>query len=212
MVPQACKCKVCQTLAHIKYATLTRTNTDIPSLPIDDIIEDPNKDEDLIPPNERRPMRMLDARRQGDGELSDSDDEGEGGRRDHASHKDSKSASASVAGGDDASTHKFGIGVGIMSSGQAGPTGGAGPSGHTTAPIPTIDETPTTSNSRAASTAMDVDDGTSASAANTGAAVPSPAPAPEPEAKAKLPEVVAEDMAVDPPAPPAALETPAESS
>lgn len=147
---------------------------------------------------------MLDARRQADGELSDSDDEGEGGRRDHASHKDSVSASASTTGGDDASTHKFGIGAGILSSGLAGATGGAGPSGHTTAPVPTIDGTPTTSNSRAASTAMDIDDGVSAGAANTGAAVPSPTPAPEVEAKAKTPEVPTESMVVDPSAPPPA--------
>lgn len=209
VVPQVCKCKVCPTLICTKHARLTRTTTDIPSLPIDDILEDPNKDEDLISPNERRPMRMLDARRQGDGELSDSDDEGEGGRRDHMDHKEDHSASASVSAvGEDTTTHKFGIGAGIMSSGQAATTGGAGPSGHTTAPIPNIDETPTTSNSRAASTAMEIDDGASASGANTGA-VPSPAPAPEPEVKAKSPEVVVEAMAVDPPAAPAA---PAETS
>ncbi|KAH8835410.1 hypothetical protein DL96DRAFT_1574104, partial [Flagelloscypha sp. PMI_526] len=35
--------------------------SDIPSLPIDDMIDDPNQDEDLIPPNERRPMRLLDS-------------------------------------------------------------------------------------------------------------------------------------------------------
>ena len=156
-------------------------------------------------------MRLLDQRVQHDGEMSDSDDEGEGGRRDHADHKgnDTTSASVSVVGEGDASTHKFGIGVGIMSSGQAGTTGGAGPSGHTTAPIPSIDETPTTSNSRAASTAMEVDDGASASAANTGAAVPSPAPAPAPETKGKTPEVAAEAMVVDPPVIPT---TPAETS
>ena len=42
----------------------------------------------MIPANERRPQRLLDSRRQADGELSDSDDEGEDDRRNHASHKD----------------------------------------------------------------------------------------------------------------------------
>ena len=40
-------------------------------------MDDPNEDEDMISPNERRPMRLLDSRRQADGELSDSDDEGD---------------------------------------------------------------------------------------------------------------------------------------
>ena len=53
---------------------------DIPSMPIDQALEDLNEDEDFIDPDDRRPMRLLDARRQADGELSDSDDEGEGGR------------------------------------------------------------------------------------------------------------------------------------
>ncbi|KAF7965320.1 hypothetical protein HWV62_44484 [Athelia sp. TMB] len=201
---------VLQNLRHVGGPPSVQMQ-DIPSLPIDDILEDPNKDEDLIPPNERRPMRLLDQRVQRDGEMSDSDDEGEGGRRDHADHKgnDTTSASVSVVGEGDASTHKFGIGVGIMSSGQAGPIGGAGPSGHTTAPIPSIDETPTTSNSRAASTAMEVDDGASVSVTNTGAAAPSPAPAPVLETKGKTPEVPTEAMVVDPPVDPT---TPAETS
>lgn len=94
-------------------------------MPIDEMIEDPNKDEDLIPPDERRPRRLLDSRRQADGELSDSDDEGEGGRRNHASHRDADSAESN--GG-----LKFGIGVGILAAGSAASTHGAGPSGHTT--------------------------------------------------------------------------------
>ena len=61
---------------------------DIPSMAIDDALEDPNQDEDFMDPDDRRPMRLLDSRRQADGELSDSDDEGEGGRRDHASHRE----------------------------------------------------------------------------------------------------------------------------
>jgi len=59
-------------------------------------------------------VRILDSRRQADGELSDSDDEGDGGRRDHASYQR-----------DD---HKFGIGGGIL---NAGATHGIGPSGNT---------------------------------------------------------------------------------
>lgn len=91
-------------------------------MPIDEMIDDPNQDEDLIPPNERRPMRLLDSRIQNDGELSDSDDEGEGGRRNHASHREGAS-----------SGHKFGAAVGgsIMDSGFSAPH--AGPSVHTTA-------------------------------------------------------------------------------
>jgi hypothetical protein len=52
-------------------------------------MDDPNADEDLIPTNAdvRRHRRLLDSRIQNDGELSDSDDEGEGGRRNHVSHK-----------------------------------------------------------------------------------------------------------------------------
>jgi histone deacetylase 1/2 len=91
--------------------------TDIPSHPMDDLMDDLNADEDMISQDERRPRRLLDSRRQADGELSDSDDEGEGGRRNHAS---------------EGSGIKFGIGVGIMSSGQrnvgAGMMTGAGAS------------------------------------------------------------------------------------
>ncbi|KAH9937447.1 histone deacetylase [Fomitopsis serialis] len=59
---------------------------DVPRIPLDDLLDDLDEDEDMISRDERRPQRLLDARRQADGELSDSDDEGEGGRRDHASH------------------------------------------------------------------------------------------------------------------------------
>ena len=75
-------------------------------------------------PNDRRPMRLLDSRLQDDGELSDSDDEGEGGRRDHMSHKDLIDKNAE-------GNHKFGMGVGILAS-SIGATHGAGPSGHHT--------------------------------------------------------------------------------
>lgn len=171
--------------------SLIQTISDIPSLPIDDILEDPNKDEDLIPPNERRPMRMLDSRRQGDGELSDSDDEGEGGRRNHA---DNREASTTRSDGNDSTNGpKFGMGVGIMSSGQTGTTHGAGPSGHTTVP-PVI----ATVSSREGS-AMEVDETNSTSASNTAPAIPSPL-----GAKEKTPDSVTNDMAVDPPTEPTA--------
>lgn len=87
-------------------------------------MDDPNEDEDLIDPDERRPMRLLDSLRQNDGELSDSDDEGEGGRRNHTSFRDKDRS--------ENGTHKFGIGGGILTSGHSN-THGAGPSAHTTA-------------------------------------------------------------------------------
>lgn len=95
-------------------------------MPIDSALDDPNEDEDLMDPDDRRPMRLLDARRQADGDLSDSDDEGEGGRRNHARYR--KRESEEPNGGN----HKFGLGGGILSSGTMN-SHGAGPSGHTTA-------------------------------------------------------------------------------
>jgi len=107
--------------------------TDIPKTPIDDAIDDMNQDEDLIPSDTRRHRRLLDSRVQADGELSDSDDEGEGGRRDYANHKDqgreSRSRSSETESGE---MRRFGIGGGILSAGAASSTHGAGPSGHTT--------------------------------------------------------------------------------
>ncbi|KAL1681410.1 hypothetical protein EV122DRAFT_260747 [Schizophyllum commune] len=87
---------------------------DVPIGPHDEDLADSSKDADLIPPDERRHTRLLDTRTQNDGELSDSDDEGEGGRRDHADHK-------------------FGIGVGIFSGSGGTAAQGIGPSSHTTA-------------------------------------------------------------------------------
>lgn len=107
--------------------------SDIPKTPIDDAIDDLNQDEDLISPDSRRHRRLLDSRVQADGELSDSDDEGEGGRRDYANHKDqgreSRSRSSETESGE---MRRFGIGGGILSAGAASSTHGAGPSGHTT--------------------------------------------------------------------------------
>ncbi|KAK0198581.1 histone deacetylase complex catalytic component RPD3 [Armillaria mellea] len=101
---------------------------DIPMLPIDDEMDDLNRDDDLIPKDIRRPQRMLDVRRQADGELSDSDDEGEGGRRNHASHRLRRSRSRERS---NSVGRKFGMpSVGILA---AGPTAAhAGPSGQTT--------------------------------------------------------------------------------
>jgi histone deacetylase 1/2 len=67
-------------------------------------MDDLNADEDMYSPDDRRPLRILDSRRQADGELSDSDDEGEDGRRNH---------DIEAGGG---SGRKFGIG--IMNAGQ----------------------------------------------------------------------------------------------
>jgi histone deacetylase 1/2 len=84
-------------------------------------MDDPTADDDLlIPPDTRRPARLLDSRRQADGELSDSDDEGTGGRRNHASGKDSDNISENGSG------HKL-VGAGIMNFGAH-----SGPSSHTT--------------------------------------------------------------------------------
>lgn len=98
---------------------------DIPSLPIDEALEDPNADEDFEDPNDRRPMRLLDSRRQADGDLSDSDDEGEGGRRNHARYRERDIDEPN-------GSHKFGLGGGILNAGSMN-SHGAGPSGHTTA-------------------------------------------------------------------------------
>ena len=101
-------------------------------------MDDLNQDEDTVNPDERRHQRLLDTRVQAEGEISDSDDEGEGGRRDHKSHKD------------DGPMHsrKFIVTTGIMNAGLAASTHGAGPSGHPPAippSLPSIDS-------------MDVDD------------------------------------------------------
>jgi histone deacetylase 1/2 len=82
---------------------------------------------------------------------------------------------------------KFGMGVGIMSSGQAGTTHGAGPSGHTT--VPPLIATAVTSRE---GSAMEVDEGTSAN--NDGAAT-------SPLASKEIsPDLASNGMAVDPPA------------
>ena len=88
-------------------------------------------------------MRLLDALVQRDDELSDSEDEGEGGRKDHARHRDPDSV-VSPSG------RRFGVGVGIMGAAPPGvgsaaaaaaaggvsigasAAGSGGPSAHTT--------------------------------------------------------------------------------
>jgi len=121
---------------------------------IDETLDDLSRDDDLVSPDVRRPRVHLDSRRQGDGEISDSDDEGEGGRRNHARYRDNDSNGVS-SGNESGGGRKFG--VGIMNSGQATSTHhGAGPSGHTTvarflsaansAPLSMdVDDTPPTS-------------------------------------------------------------------
>ncbi|KAJ7357033.1 histone deacetylase complex, catalytic component RPD3 [Mycena albidolilacea] len=118
--------------------------SDIPTMPIDAVLDDPGEEADLIPPDTRRHRRLLDSRRQADGELSDSDDEGEGGRTNHASHRDPDSTSR-TSGNEGAGGRKFGI---MASASTAFP---AGPSGHSTAARIL---------STGSATKMDVDDGT----------------------------------------------------
>lgn len=143
-------------------------------------MDDPNQDEDLIPPDSRRHRRLLDSRRQADGELSDSDDEGEGGRRDHGLHRDPDSTSHSsendIPGG-----RKFGMGVGIMTSGQT-TTHGAGPSGHAT-----VARILSNAMSGPADTSMDVD-----TPSTDTAGVP-----PEPEEEAQVAATASGDISAD---------------
>lgn len=131
---------------------------DVPRLPIDDMIEDPDVDDALIPPDIRRPQRLLDALRQRDDEFSDSDDEGEGGRRNHASHRERDSVGPS-------SGRRFGAAVGIMSTGT---THGVGPSVAPPVTVPVVSAAPAATPTPALATApsfvssgpsdMDVDD------------------------------------------------------
>lgn len=109
-------------------------------------MNDPNKDEDTVDPNKRRPQRLLDSLVQRDDELSDSEDEGEGGRKNHATHRDPDSSILSPTG-----TRRFGVGVGIMGAaplgvGSAAVAGGlpsvigsGGPSARHSAPVIDVD-------------------------------------------------------------------------
>ena len=108
-------------------------------MPIDEAMDDSRQEEDSIPPHTRRHRRHLDSRLQADGQLSDSDDEGESGRRDHAHHRDRDSEARSHSSEVESAAGKsFGVGVGILGSGAAGLTHGAGPSGHTNVDRPIL--------------------------------------------------------------------------
>ena len=100
---------------------------DVPHLPIDDLMDDLNQDEDTVDLDDRRNQRMLDSRVQADGELSDSDDEGVGGRKNQHSHKDDDLVPA----------RKFITTTGIMNPGASAASHGAGPSAHPPTSIPT---------------------------------------------------------------------------
>ena len=124
---------------------------DIPRIPIDDVMDDPDEAEDTISKDERRPQRLLDSRRQADGELSDSDDEGEGGRRNHASHADRDSVNAAASRR---------AAVGIMTTGT---THGLGPSA-----LPSVASAPVanTANGSSGQSDMDIDDDSSTGQTN----------------------------------------------
>lgn len=91
-------------------------------------MDDLNRDEDTIDPDDRRNQRLLDSRVQADGELSDSDDEGEGGRKNQHSHK---------GDGTTVPARKFVTTTGIMNPGASAASHGAGPSAHPPTSIPT---------------------------------------------------------------------------
>ena len=91
-------------------------------------MDDLNQDEDAIDPDDRRNQRLLDSRVQADGELSDSDDEGQGGRKNQHSHKDDDER---------VPARKFVTTTGIMNPGASAASHGAGPSAHPPTSIPT---------------------------------------------------------------------------
>ena len=149
-------------------------------------MEDPNEDEDLIPPDVRRPQRLLDSRRQADGELSDSDDEGEDDRRNHASHRDKDSITTPSA-------RRFGAAVGIMSTGS---THGIGP----TVALPVTSSGPAVSS---AGSEMDLDDDETPLAQTSQVKAKGKEPAPA-ETTSSASASDSNAMAVDPPAAPSA--------
>lgn len=153
-------------------------------------MDDPNEDEDLIPVDVRRPQRLLDSRRQADGELSDSDDEGEDDRRDHASHRDKDSIGTS-------GTRRFGAAVGIMSTGS---THGIGP----TVALPvTATAGPAVPSSTGSEMDLDDDQSPSAQASQSKTKPKEPAP-PAEGTSATTASSSGNAMAVDPPAAPSA--------
>ena len=130
----------------LMYCCSQSAVSDVPRIPIDDVMDDIDEGEDTVSKDERRPQRLLDSRRQADGELSDSDDEGEGGRRNHASHaeRDSVTAGASRRAA-----------VGIMTTGT---THGLGPSASTAVANAPVLNTTTGSSGQSD---MDIDDDSS---------------------------------------------------
>lgn len=79
-------------------------------------MDDPNADEDTVDPDERRPMRLLDSLVQRDDEISDSEDEGTGGRRNHARRRDPDSVTVTTSPG----ARRYGVGTGIMGAAPPG--------------------------------------------------------------------------------------------
>jgi hypothetical protein len=124
----AFRCKVRRSLVSRTALFVPDRVLDIPHLPIDDLMDDLNQDEDTIDPDDRRNQRLLDSRVQADGELSDSDDEGEGGRKNQHSHKDDDEL---------VPARKFVTTTGIMNPGASAASHGAGPSAHPPTSIPT---------------------------------------------------------------------------
>lgn len=141
-------------------------------------MDDPDEGEDTISKDERRPQRLLDSRRQADGELSDSDDEGEGGRRNHARHaeRDGVATGASRRAA-----------VGIMTTGT---THGLGPSA--VANVANAPVANTTAGSSGQSD-MDIDDDSSVGQTSGPARARSKSKPPPP--------APTNGMMVDPPAP-----------
>jgi hypothetical protein len=151
---QASKCKVFP--LHDQNATcfLSDSVLDIPSVPaVDSLMDDPNADEDLIPTDTRRVTRLLDSMVQAEGELSDSDDEGLGGRRNTASARDTEepaTTDSAAAMSEEETGQPVSESVVVIATAKA-PTGilaasdtqGAGPSGSGVvvheAPMPTND-------------------------------------------------------------------------
>jgi len=122
------RCKVRRSFVSCAVLFVPDRVLDIPHLPIDELMDDPNQDEDTNDPDDRRNQRLLDSRVQADGELSDSDDEGEGGRKNQHSHKDDDEL---------VPARKFVTTTGIMNPGASTASHGAGPSAHPPTSIPT---------------------------------------------------------------------------
>ncbi|VDB99310.1 unnamed protein product [Peniophora sp. CBMAI 1063] len=91
---------------------------EIPIGPLDEVMDDPNMDEDMLDPDERRPQATLDARVQDPREFEDSDDEGEGGDRNHESNKIKAGGIQTVSGGAGPSV-TTGVAPGVLAAAAA---------------------------------------------------------------------------------------------